>query len=160
MKLCPWLVAAWYETLRLHMTGVPRLARRDFTLALPESTEPLAVTKGDIFLLPMCTSNLNTATWGPDAHSFAPGRFITLDGEVSLSLTRKVKSFGVAGNLCPGRVFGTEVAMAVIAGTLRTFDVRSAGDKPFCVPSVRKGFSVGFERYENDVKVVLVKREK
>ena len=157
--LCPWLVASWYETLRLHMTGVPRLARHDFSLALP-GCDPLSVTQGDIFLLPMCASNLDAANWGPDAHIFTPSRFINNNGELNNSLIRKVRAFGVAGNLCPGRVFGFEVAMAVVAGTLRTFDIKSADERPFWVPEVRRGFNVGFERYADDVRVVMVKREK
>ncbi|KPM39893.1 hypothetical protein AK830_g6669 [Neonectria ditissima] len=152
--LCPWLVASWYETLRLHMTGVPRLARHDFDLNVPDS-DPLAVSQGDIFLLPMCASNHDATIWGGDAAFFVPGRFISRSGDLN-SLTRKVRAFGVAGNLCPGRVFGFEVAMMVVAGTLRTFEVRGDGD--FCVPDVRRGFNVGFERYADDVKVVLVKR--
>ncbi|KAH7122904.1 cytochrome P450 [Dactylonectria macrodidyma] len=156
--LCPWLVASWYENLRLHMTGVPRLARNDFSLAMPGS-DPLAVSTGDIFLLPMCASNLDANTWGPDAASFVPGRFINgRTGELNNSLIRKVRAFGVAGNLCPGRVFGFEVAMMMVAGTLRTFDVRSVDGRDFWVPGVRKGFNVGFERYADDVKVALVRR--
>lgn len=156
--VCPWLVASWYETLRLHMTGVPRLARHDFTLALP-NCDPLSVTQGDIFLLPMCASNRDPTIWGSDAEAFVPSRFVTPKGDLSNSLIRKVRAFGVAGNLCPGRVFGFEVAMAVVAGTLRTFQIQSALERPFWVPSVRKGFNVGFERYADDVKVVMVKRE-
>ncbi|KAH6989486.1 cytochrome P450 [Ilyonectria sp. MPI-CAGE-AT-0026] len=155
--LCPWLVASWYENLRLHMTGVPRLARHDFNLNLPGS-DPLAVSQGDIFLLPMCASNLDAMTWGPDAASFVPGRFINHNGELNNALIRKVRAFGVAGNLCPGRVFGFEVAMMMIAGTLRTFDVQSVDGSDFWVPGVRKGFNVGFERYADDIKVVLVRR--
>ncbi|KAL2694686.1 hypothetical protein Neosp_001272 [[Neocosmospora] mangrovei] len=155
--LCPWLVASWYENLRLHMTGVPRLARHEFGLALPGS-EPLAVSQGDLFLLPMCASNLDTNAWGPDAATFRPSRFITNNGELSNSLIRKVKAFGVAGNLCPGRVFGFETAMAMVAGTLGTFEIKSIDGKEFTVPGVRQGFNVGFERYADDVKVVLSKR--
>ncbi|RMJ03330.1 hypothetical protein CDV36_015142 [Fusarium kuroshium] len=155
--LCPYLVASWYETLRLHMTAVPRLARHEFGLALP-GAQPLAVSQGDLFLLPMCASNLNTNTWGPDAASFRPSRFITNNGDLSNSLIRKVKAFGVAGNLCPGRVFGFETAMAMVAGTFGTFEIKSADGKEFSVPGVRQGFNVGFERYDDDVKVVLSKR--
>ncbi|KAI5460292.1 cytochrome P450 [Mariannaea sp. PMI_226] len=155
--LCPWLVASWYETLRLHMTGVPRLARNDFNLNLPGS-DPLAVSQGDIFLLPMCASNLDPMNWGPDAASFIPGRFINGDGTLNNSLIRKVRAFGVAGNLCPGRVFGFEVAMMVVAGMLRDFSIESLDARDFWVPGVRKGFNVGFERYADDVKVALVRR--
>ncbi|KAI1795100.1 cytochrome P450 [Ganoderma leucocontextum] len=156
-ELCPWLVASWYETLRLHMTGVPRLARHAFDLSLPDS-DPLSTSRGDIFLLPMSAFNRDPAVWGPDAETFTPGRFITPAGELSNTLIRKVRAFGVAGNLCPGRVFGTEVAMTVVGGLLRTFEVRSVDGKQFPVPGVRKGFNVGFERYTDDIEVELVRR--
>ncbi|KAF7562118.1 hypothetical protein G7046_g2025 [Stylonectria norvegica] len=50
--------------------------------------------------------------------------------------------------------------MGVVAGTLRAFDVQAVDQRPFRVPGVRRGFNVGFERYNDDVNVVLVKREK
>ncbi|PIL37513.1 cytochrome P450 [Ganoderma sinense ZZ0214-1] len=156
-ELCPWLVAAWYETLRLHMTGVPRLARHAFDFALPDS-DPVAVAQGDIFLLPMSAPNRDPELWGADAEAFNPGRFLTPAEELSAALIRKVHAFGVAGNLCPGRVFGTEVALAVVGGLLRTFEVRSVDGKKFWVPGVRRGFNVGFERYADDVEVELVRR--
>ncbi len=156
-ELCPWLVAAWYETLRLHMTGVPRLARHAFDLALLDS-DPVSVSQGDIFLLPMSASNRDAARWGADAAAFSPGRFVTRAGELDAPLVRKVRAFGVAGNLCPGRVFGTEVALAMVGGLLRAFEVRSVGGKEFRVPGVRRGFNVGFERYADDVEVELVRR--
>lgn len=154
--VCPWLVASWYENLRLHMTAVPRIARHDFTFAA--AAAELSVSQGDIFLLPMCTSNLDAADWGDDALSFSPRRFIQADGQLSNSMTRKVKGFGVAGNLCPGRVFGFEVAMAIVAGALRAFEIDSVDGEKFDVPSVRKGMNVGFERYASDVRVRLHKR--
>ena len=156
-ELCPWLVAAWYETLRLHMTGVPRLARHAFDLALPDS-DPISVSQGDIFLLPMSASNRDPELWGTHAEAFNPGRFITPTGDLYTTLIRKVRAFGVAGNLCPGRVFGTEVALAVVGGLLRTFEVRSVDGREFRVPGVRRGFNVGFERYADDIEVKLVRR--
>lgn len=156
--LCPWLVASWYETLRLHMTGVPRLARHDFTLSVP-GCAPLSLTQGDVILLPMCASNLDAAAWGPETAFFRPERFLTSSGALSASQTRRVKAFGVAGNLCPGRAFGFDVAMGVTAGMLRMFEVRSVDGRTFEEPRVKTGFNVGFERVRHDVRAVLVRRD-
>ncbi|KAF5703018.1 cholesterol 7-alpha-monooxygenase [Fusarium globosum] len=154
---CPWLMASWYETLRLHMTGVARIARHDFMLNLPDS-DPIAVPQGEIFMLPMCASNLDVDNWGPDAATFKASRFINKAGEVSGSAVRKVRAFGVAGNMCPGRVFGTDIVFSVVATMLRTFDIEAAPGEEFRVPTLRGGFNVGFERYGDDVKVLLRKK--
>ncbi|QPC76082.1 hypothetical protein HYE68_006834 [Fusarium pseudograminearum] len=154
---CPWLMASWYETLRLHMTGVARIARHDFMLNIPGS-EPIAVPQGEIFMLPMCASNLDVDIWGPDAAVFKASRFIDKEGQVSGSAVRKVRAFGVAGNMCPGRVFGTDIVFSVIGTMLRTFDIEAAPGEEFRVPTLRGGFNVGFERYGDDVKVLLKRK--
>ncbi|KAF9773805.1 hypothetical protein IL306_008319 [Fusarium sp. DS 682] len=154
---CPWLMASWYETLRLHMTGVARIARHDFMLNLPDS-DPVSVPQGEIFMLPMCASNLDVDNWGPDAATFKASRFINKAGEVSGAAIRKVRAFGVAGNMCPGRVFGTDIVFSVVATMLRTFDIEAAPGEEFRVPTLRGGFNVGFERYGDDVKVLLRKK--
>lgn len=154
---CPWLMAAWYETLRLHMTGVARIARHDFMLSIP-SSEPISVPQGEIFMLPMCASNLDVDIWGPDAAVFRASRFINKAGEVSGSAMRKVRAFGVAGNMCPGRVFGMDIVFSVVATMLRTFDIEAAPGEVFRVPTLRGGFNVGFERYGDDVKVLLKRK--
>jgi hypothetical protein len=41
---------------------------------------------------------------------------------------------------------------------LRTFDIEAAPGEGFRVPTLRGGFNVGFERYGDDVKVVLRKK--
>ncbi|KAF5024310.1 hypothetical protein F66182_3587 [Fusarium sp. NRRL 66182] len=154
---CPWLVAAWYETLRLHMTGVARIARHDFDLNIP-GYDPIAVPQGEIFMLPACTSNLDTHSWGADAASFNASRFIDKAGKVSSSAIGKVRAFGVAGNICPGRVFGTDIVLGVVAMMLRTFEIEALDRQQFRAPKLRGGFNVGFERYGDDVKVLLKKR--
>ncbi|EJD40136.1 cytochrome P450, partial [Auricularia subglabra TFB-10046 SS5] len=153
---CPWLVAAWYETLRLHMTGVPRLARHAFELPLQGSNRGLSLSQGDIILLPMCASNRDPRAW-ENPSAFTPARFVAPNGRLNTALMSRVRAFGVAGNLCPGREFGFNVAMAVVAGILRTFSIQSL-DRPFVRPEVARGFNVGFERLRDDVRVLLVKR--
>lgn len=151
---CPWLVAAWYETLRLHMTGVPRLARHAFELPLKAGDRSLSLSQGDFILLPMCASNRDPRAW-ENPLAFTPERFVSPNGGLDAAMISRVKVFGVAGNLCPGREFGFNVAMAVVAGVLRTFSVEKsadAGTKSFEQPEAARGFNVGFERLRDDVR--------
>ncbi|KAK5992479.1 Cytochrome P450 monooxygenase nodJ-like protein [Cladobotryum mycophilum] len=121
-KTCPTLVASLHETLRLHMTAIPRVAKKDFDLPTPDS-QVLQVRKGDMINLPMSSFNKNPATWGPDFASFNPDRFIAKDGSVSASVVRKLRTFGVASNMCPGRKFGFDAVLFVVATLLRNFDL-------------------------------------
>ncbi|POR34977.1 Uncharacterized protein TPAR_04832 [Tolypocladium paradoxum] len=155
---CPHLVAAWYETLRLRVTMVPRIVSRDFTLPMPSSPVAVPMKKHDVVLLPMLPFNLDAATWGPDAASFRAERFVdAASGRLSTQLTRKVRGFGVAGNLCPGRAFGSDAAMAAAATLLRDFDVEGVTGQAFPEPRAMRGANVGFERLAGDVRARLVR---
>ncbi|RDA82491.1 hypothetical protein CP532_2568 [Ophiocordyceps camponoti-leonardi (nom. inval.)] len=150
---CPHLVAAWYETLRLHVTAVPRVATRDIDLA------GASVSEGDVLIMPMLSFNINPTTWGADAEVFRAERFLDDRRQLRAALTRKVRGFGVAGNLCPGRLFGFDTAMSSVATLLRDFDVSpvaSSGSRA-PLPRSKGGIAVGFERLGDDVEVRLVR---
>jgi len=153
----PHLLSSWYETLRLHMTGVPREAVRDFRLHSGKT-----IQKGDIIFLLMAESNRDPQLW-EDPERFIPDRFIGRDGKVVTALTRKVKTFGVAGNLCPGRHHAFGVVMAVVVSLLVTVDVSVCGEgggwpEPVVGSSVSGG---GFDRCDGDeVRVKVGKRER
>ncbi|UNI23147.1 hypothetical protein JDV02_008983 [Purpureocillium takamizusanense] len=187
---CPHLVAAWYETLRLSMTIVPRVATEDFALPAaasapaPPATVPSAaaakdsgaalaaspsasasaasadvtVRKNDVLLLPMLSFNLDAQAWGPDADTFRAERFIDgATGSLRTPLTQKVRGFGVAGNLCPGKKIGFDTAMALAATLLRDFDIEEGADGPFRPPTRLRRTNVGFDRLGDDVRVRLVR---
>jgi cytochrome P450 len=149
-EACPSLAAAWYETLRVHATLVPRQATGDFAVA-----GRWAVRRGDIIVLPMSAANSDAASWGADAGEFRPGRFL-LDGgggggALDLRRARRVRGFGVAGNLCPGRYFGHSTAMAVVVALLLHVEMRSVrGQWP--VPKVARGFTAGMQRVGDEVE--------
>ncbi|KYK57607.1 Cytochrome P450 [Drechmeria coniospora] len=164
-ETCPHLVAAWHETMRLCMTMVPRVASSDFTLTLPPSCAypcppvagPISIFKHDVVLLPMLSFNLDPKTWGPDAESFRAERFLDDSGRLRCQLTQKVRGFGVAGNLCPGRRFGSETALLTVATLLRDFDVESATGAPFPPPPRREAMNFGFDRLGDEVQARLVR---
>ncbi|KAL7787835.1 cytochrome P450 [Trichoderma ceciliae] len=152
----PFLAACLYETLRLHMTAIPRLAKTDIDIPVPNS-QPIHLKSGDLIYLAMSSFNKDTTTWGPDASSFSPEKFITNSGTLSASMVRKLRVFGVAGNLCPGRKVGFETILFVVANVLRDFDIENprGEDQRYPEPRTEDGFGIGFERCANEVNVRL-----
>lgn len=155
---CPHLVAAWYETLRLRATLVPRVAMSDFYLSLAPANDRVLVRAGEVILLPMAAFNLDPATWGPDAAIFSAERFLDRHGRLCARTAQKVRAFGVAGNLCPGKRLGFETAMCAVAAVFRHLDlepVAAAGRFP--EPGRVSGISPGFQRLGDDVEARLVR---
>jgi cytochrome P450 len=155
---CPWLVASWHEALRLHMTVVPRSVQKDFDLVVPSTGKTVSLNTGDILLVPMCTANMDPQIWGSDFKVFNPARFITPLGKLSIPLTRKVRGFGIAGNLCPGRHYAFTTAMSVLVAVFLSVDIRGKDNKGFRAPKSAGGFSGGFERHGNDDRAVVSRR--
>ncbi|KAM0249898.1 hypothetical protein ACHAQJ_008837 [Trichoderma viride] len=149
----PFLAACLYETLRLHMTAIPRVAKSDFDVAVPDS-QPVHLKSGDLIYLAMSSFNKNTETWGHDASTFSPDKFLNNAGSLSASMVRKLRVFGVAGNLCPGRKVGFETILFVVANVLRDFDIENprGEDERYPEPRTEDGFGIGFERCANDIK--------
>ena len=112
----------------------------------------------------MLSFNLDPQTWGPDAETFRAERFLSVDEAATGStcslrgpLTQKVRGFGVAGNLCPGKKIGFDTAMAMAATLLRDFDIEELEDEPFRTPTRLRRTNVGFDRLGDDVRVRLVR---
>jgi cytochrome P450 len=151
----PFLAACLYETLRLHMTAIPRLAKTDFDVAVPNS-QPIHLKSGDLIYLAMSSFNRDTTTWGSDASIFSPDKFLTDSGRLSASMVRKLRVFGVAGNLCPGRKLGFETILFVVANMLRDFDIENPREgEDYPEPRTEDGFGIGFERCANEITVRL-----
>ncbi|KKO97486.1 hypothetical protein THAR02_10407 [Trichoderma harzianum] len=152
----PFLAACLYETLRLHMTAIPRLAKTDLDIAVPNS-QPIHLKSGDLIYLAMSSFNKDAQTWGSDASTFSPDKFLTNAGSLSASMVRKLRVFGVAGNLCPGRKVGFETILFVVANVLRDFDIENPRGEGVAYPEPRTedGFGIGFERCANEITVRL-----
>ncbi|KAH8121547.1 hypothetical protein ACSS6W_004692 [Trichoderma asperelloides] len=152
----PFLAACLYETLRLHMTAIPRVAKADFDVTVPNS-QPIQLKSGDLIYLAMSSFNRNIETWGPDASTFSPERLLNNSGNLSASMVRKLRVFGVAGNLCPGRKVGFETILYVVASVLRDFDIENPRGESDLYPEPRTedGFGIGFERCANDINIRL-----
>lgn len=152
-----FLAACLYETMRLHMTAIPRLAKTDLDVAVPGGAQPIHLKSGDLIYLAMSSFNKDTATWGPNAETFEPEKFISSSGSLSASMVRKLRVFGVAGNLCPGRKVGFETILFVVANVLRDFDIENprGEDERYPEPRTEDGFGIGFERCANEIQVRL-----
>ncbi|KAL7924121.1 cytochrome P450 [Trichoderma austrokoningii] len=150
----PFLAACVYETLRLHMTAIPRVAKADFDVAVPNS-QPIHLKSGDLIYLAMSSFNRSTDAWGPDAATFSPERLLGSSGGPSTTLTRKLRIFGVAGNSCPGRKVGFDTILYVVASMLRDFDIENPRGEQYPEPRTEDGFGIGFERCANDINIRL-----
>ncbi|KOS21402.1 Cytochrome P450 78A6 [Escovopsis weberi] len=160
-RTCPMLVASAYETMRLHMTAVPRVAKQDFQVPVMDAASGsiLRVKEGDLVVLPMASVNLDPAVWGSNVERFSPERFLARDGSVSEAAVRRLRVFGVAGNMCPGRKLGLSAILFVTATVLRTFDiepaagdVREARSPP---PEASPELGIGLERVGGDVQATI-----
>lgn len=142
---------------------MPRVATRDFDLDVglgPASPAGAArIREGDVILLPILSFNTDPNIWGPNAASFDASRFLDARGHLLVQHTRRVRGFGVAGNLCPGRAFGFDTTMAAVAALLRAFDVdRAAGaGTAFPAPTPIASANVGLERLGDDVQARLTR---
>jgi hypothetical protein len=101
---CPRLVESWHETLRLHMSGIPRAQFGETSIS------PFHRQAARYHSVPVISFSYRCArptwipeVWGPDYQLFNPGRFINTEGKLSVQMTRRVRGFGMPGNLCPGR---------------------------------------------------------
>jgi hypothetical protein len=134
------------------MTGVPREAVADFELGEGER-----IRKGDILFLLMAEANRDPTLWERPGE-FMPERFIGEDGKVAYALARKVKTFGVAGNLCPGRYHSFGIIMGVVIGLLLTVELESVEGRWGSPVAARSVCAGGFDRCKNEVRARLSKQ--
>lgn len=153
-QCCPWLVATWYEVLRLHTNSVVRGATQDMEL-----DGKYHISKDTTIVLPQTAWHWNEETWGADAAIFRPERFFGDEGKVSFRLVRKLRAFGIAGALCPGRHLSFTVSMAIIVTMLLTLKIESKDGPGWQVPKPKWTLSAGFEHCGSDKEVVVSKRE-
>jgi cytochrome P450 len=90
--------------------------------------------KDSVVQLPATVTHVSTATWGPDAASFNPRRFLKSDSQTTdqqRQQRRALMPFGGGRNLCPGRHFAyAEIVgmAAVMAVGCKTEGIRVPGN--------------------------------
>lgn len=118
---CPLLLASFQETLRFRSNAAQfRYIYEDTMLG------EYLVKGGSILVLPAAGINRSVSTWGADADTYNPRRF--LDSEMS----RREKasgflSFGISPHICAGRHFATGEILALMTMLVLQFDIRPSG---------------------------------
>ena len=118
---CALLHSTFQEVLRVHALGTSsRYVREDVILQ-----NQYLLKQGMIVQMPMAVMHSDPSSWGTNANSFQPRRFM---GSPSHAQKAKVSAaayrpFGGGASLCPGRHFVTLEAMALTASFILRFDV-------------------------------------
>ncbi|TFY51287.1 hypothetical protein EVJ58_g10649 [Rhodofomes roseus] len=131
----PYLDAVVHETLRLHppLPETERVAAEDdiMPLAFPMTTptgtvvDRIAITKGEVVLVPAHMMNRSIDYWGPDAKAFKPERWINEGGipqrAQGISGHRHMLTFSDGARFCPGRHFALAEFKVVLAVLIRNY---------------------------------------
>ena len=130
----PILFSTWQEVLR-------------FTSHLPQGRTVLEdtvldsralLTKGATLLIPSGIIHADTATWGPDAATFAPYRFMP---DRKKAPSAAFRGFGGGSLMCPGRHFAATEVLAFVATIVVGFEIVPRDGKKWTVVPGRDTFS-------------------
>lgn len=119
---CPLFRSIFHEVLRVHSLGATsRLVLKDTTL-----NDTYLLKAGSIVQMPASVIHSDPTTWGPNAKSFTPGRFLKQDPtgkEPKRSPAAAFRPWGGGSTLCPGRHFASTEIMCVAAMLVLRFDL-------------------------------------
>ncbi|KAM7197411.1 putative cytochrome p450 protein [Rhypophila sp. PSN 637] len=119
---CPTLMAVFKESLRVGSDNYStRLVKTDTVLA-----GKYFLKKGSIIQIAGGVLHADTKTWGDDAATFNPGRFLPNKDEKKNGNgvhPAAFRAFGGGKTLCPGRHFATNEILAFVAILVLRFDL-------------------------------------
>ena len=166
VKHCPLLKAAFYETMRMNMSGLGiRQVLQDVTLR--ESAGDAAMfgkSKPQAYTIPAgSTLVLANGTMQKDARIFAepelfnPARFLEEgpDGKVRAHM-RNLHTFGGGMYKCKGRYFAERQVLIIASSLLVMWDVASVEGDELRVPAM--GYAGASRSPVEDVRVRLTRR--
>ncbi|KAI2368225.1 hypothetical protein LOY91_004559 [Ophidiomyces ophidiicola] len=157
---CSLLVSTFQEVLRLRSCAAPtRIVREDI-----EVDSQCFLRKGSIVQMPAYFMSREILTWGPDAESFNPRRFVPSNGggKENRHKAPGFMAFGTSPNICPGRHFASGVVVATVAMLMLRFDIQPVAGSwepptinpksiTASIPPPREAFMIRFtprERFE------------
>ncbi|KAE9401075.1 cytochrome P450 [Gymnopus androsaceus JB14] len=140
----PYLDAVTREGLRLHpsVRGAHRVAIRDDVIPLKkpvmlsngETVTSIPVKAGDNFIIPFPVMNSDAQVWGPDAHEFAPERWITegalpSGSELPHGPYSHISNFIDGPRVCIGWRLAIQEIKLILASMIKNFEFRDTGVK-------------------------------
>lgn len=100
----PLLSSAYQESIRLNSAAIStRIVLADTVIS--DGERSYLLKKGGVIQLPATVTHVSAVTWGPDAASFDPHRFLKNDSKTTEQQRQQRRSlipFGGGKNLCPG----------------------------------------------------------
>ncbi|KAI2627095.1 cytochrome P450 [Hypomontagnella submonticulosa] len=119
----PYTMATFYETLRLYPPIPFEIKQCEKATTLPDGT--FLPKKSIVF---WCTWAMNRSriSWGDDADSFRPERWLSEDGKVITKSAAEYPVFNGGPRLCLGKRMAETLAAQVIATMVLTFDFTPA----------------------------------
>lgn len=121
----PYTMAVFYEVLRLYPTIPFQMKQCEQAATLPDGT---FLPKSSILLWSLWAMNRSKLTWGDDAGSFKPDRWL-VDGKFVSKSTSEFPVFNGGPRTCLGKKMAEAVAVQVIATMIWMFDFMPADDR-------------------------------
>lgn len=157
---CPLLVSTYQETLRL-TTGIASIR---FTIADTLLSDRYLLKKNTLIQMPTAFIHSDPSSWGPDAASFHPGRFLKSQQTKEEHALRTIafRPFGGGAALCPGRHLAFSEIITFVGIVFMAFDIAPVDVKPgaaWKLPEKDKSkMPMSSLKPVRDVQVVLSRR--
>jgi len=119
---CALFHSVFHEVLRVHsLSATSRLVLKDTTL-----NDTYLLKAGSVVQMPTSVIHSDLTTWGANAKSFNPGRFLKQDPtgkEPKRSPAAAFRAWGGGSTLCPGRHFASTEIISLAAMLVLRFDM-------------------------------------
>ena len=153
---CPLLSSVWQELLRVHALGASsRFVREDVVL-----DGRYLLRKNGVVQMPMAVMHSNQRTWGDDAASFRPRRFLERDaGRKGASRTAAAyRPFGGGASMCPGRHLVAQEILALTAYLVLRYDMEPSEGRWYVPEGKQESLATNVFPPDRDIKVKILKR--
>ncbi|KAL2412779.1 hypothetical protein ABEF95_013244 [Exophiala dermatitidis] len=150
--MCPTLVAAYQESLRLYASS----ARAYKVVEDFELMDGCLLKKGSLVYVPTETIHKNPKNWGPDVLEFKPERW--MKSEYSHH-PGAYAPFGVGSSICPGRHFVFDMILATLVVLIYSLDLEVTPSSTKKVPERRTKVMSGVRLPVHDLDVTLKRRD-
>lgn len=177
---CPTFLAATSEVLRIAAPiHVSRLVLEDTLVTLPTTSKKIFLAKGNPIQIATSVIHRSQISWGDDAKTFNPGRFLPRSGgkikssvpqKKELDISRPVlpegvdrgswRSFGGGHNICPGRHFAQVGIMSMVGLLVAGYEITAPDGSAMVPPCFANSMTLASTlKPSGDVEVNIKRRE-